>query len=156
MRGSSHNSALVISVDSHAYNNRKWPITSGHSVFEKKKEDLKDAISSIFQECKEADWDQEGAAPIALQTWVMANALVEKLPTVKVSPSVFATRNGKIGLQWLQPSGVAMSMLVEGAGSLVYAAILGDGRKKYGSEIFNGTLPGDVREQLLQVAAKSP
>ncbi len=146
--------AVYICVDSHAQNNSMWPITYGTSIMENQRTELKEAVSGIFQECQAADWDNEGSAPVGLNTWATANALIDKLPTLKVMGNAFATRNGNIGLQWLQPSGAAMSVLVEGSGKVIYAAILGDGRKKYGSEIFNGTLPSDVREQLLQVACK--
>jgi len=145
-------SAIVICVGSYSSDDSVKPITNGRSVFENQKGELLETVTGIFNDCKNVNWDNEGARAVTLQTWSVAEEFINTLPYLKATVSAFATHTGKIGIQWSRASEAALSVLVEGSGKITYAAILGDGRKKHGNEIFSGSLPGDIREYLLQVA----
>jgi hypothetical protein len=123
----------------------------GSSVFENQKRELFERITEIYEDCKDANWDDEGAQAITSATWATAEHLVDALPYLDIRGNAFATYNGKIGFQWLRTD-AAMSVLVEGSGKLTYAIILRDGTKKHGYEIFGGSLPSDIREHLLQIS----
>jgi hypothetical protein len=125
--------------------------TIGSSVFENQKKELSERIAEIYEDCKNANWDDEKAQPITSSTWATADNVANILPNLNIRGNAFATNSGKIGFQWLGVD-AAMSVLVEGSGKLTYAAIFKDGTKKHGYETFGGSLPGDIREFLLQIS----
>jgi hypothetical protein len=144
--------ALVERIGSYSYYDLNNPIPDiGVSIFENQRHDLLETITDIYRDGKNADWDNEGALPISSKTWNMAEKFINTLPFSNCKANAFATQNGKIGIQWLIKTGAALSILIEGTGNITYAAIFQDGTNKNGYEIFSGTLPGDIRESLLQI-----
>jgi hypothetical protein len=146
--------AVIVSVGSSAISELPASIERSRAITADQKQDLLEAVTTIFKDCNTPNWDEEGATAVSPKAWINAEKLISILPNTGLLASAFATRNGKIGVQWTKSPRAALSLLVDGSGQLTYAAIFPDGRKKHGYEHFDGTNAGDVREHLLQISSQ--
>lgn len=146
--------AIIFSIGSNALSDLPKPFEGSHAISVNPKGDLSNTIKEIFENCSKPNWDDEGSRPISTKAWINAEKLIAALPHTNLSSSAFATRNGKIGIQWTKTPKAALSLLIDESSRLTYAAIFSDGRRKHGDEFFDGTNVGDIREHLLQVSSE--
>lgn len=142
--------AVVITIQSHSAINYLTYI-NGNSIFENQKNELAERVTDIYEDCKKENWDDEGAKPVTLETWNIAESFVRVLPNLNMRGSAFATSNGKIGFQWTKGNS-AVSMLIDSSGEIICAVVLKDKPKGSWYETFSGSLPSDIREYLLQIS----
>jgi hypothetical protein len=105
--------------------------------------DVKKVFNELFaaaEECKSANWDRQGAAPVSDESYRAAYKFLEALPLGAISPSVGVEPDGEMTLEWYHSPRRTLSISFSKNGELHYAALLGTS-KVYGTEPFFGDVP---------------
>lgn len=97
-------------------------------------------LFSVADECKAANWDGQGAAPISRETCLLAYRFIEALPIGTSRFLVGAEPDGHLTLEWYRSPRRILSVSISSSGELHYAALLGL-RKRYGTEPFFDEVP---------------
>ncbi len=106
----------------------------------------------LFQECREANWDGYGAAPVTERAFLTAYDFLEALPLGTPAPSIGAEPDGHITLEWYRSPRRTLSISVSPESELHYAALIGVG-KAYGSEPFFGEVPKEIVDLIHRVSS---
>ena len=107
-------------------------------------------LYQVFDECREANWDGYGAAPVSVRTFHSAHEFLEALPLGTPAPSVGAEPDGHLTFEWYRSSRRTLSVSVSPEGELHYAALIGTG-KHYGTEPFYGEVPRIIVDLIHRV-----
>jgi hypothetical protein len=107
-------------------------------------------LCSAAEECKEANWDAHGAAPISNQTYLQAYRFVEILPPNSLDFTVGAEPDGHLTLEWHRSPRRTFSVSISPEGELHYAALMGR-RSRYGTEFFFGEVPRVILHLISEV-----
>lgn len=90
---------------------------------------IEGTLNSIRDECRDADWDSEGAFPVKERTIDLAAkiavALFESLPTGIPAPDVIPEADGEICITWTVDPGRMFSLSVGEHGNMNYAGQFG-------------------------------
>lgn len=107
-------------------------------------------LYQVFDECRQANWDGYGAAPVSVRTFQSAYELLEALPLGTPAPSIGAEPDGHITLEWYHSPRCTLSVSVSPEGELHYAALMG-ASKAYGTEAFFGEVPKEIIDLIRRV-----
>jgi hypothetical protein len=124
-------------------------LQSSHSLGLGAKSVLEDLIK-VAEECRSANWDGYGAAPITNETFWQAYHFLSALPFGFPTPSVGAEPDGHLTFEWHRSSRRTLSISVSPEGELHYAALLGSS-KAYGTEPFSGMVPKLILDLIHRV-----
>lgn len=102
-----------------------------------------DTLNSIFQECKDSNWDGFGANSIKRETLVAAQAFVDSLPKNFPIPELGVEPDGHITFEWYISSSRLLSISISPDSTLFYAGIFGNA-KVSGVEYFLGKVPDQL------------
>jgi hypothetical protein len=122
------------------------------SVTRNHAEDAINSLKKIFSECSEDGWDGYDAKTISQVTFDEAYKFLNSLPSWLSMPEIVPEPNGDIGFEWYFGKDKVFIVSVEGLGQLSYAGILGLGVKAHGAEIFDGTIPKSIIENVSRIA----
>jgi hypothetical protein len=109
-------------------------------------------LASVWEECRNPNWDGYGALPVTRETLRNAYCLLESLPLGFPAPSIGAEPDGHLTLEWHCSSRRTLSVSVSPEGELHYAGLFGPNRA-YGTEVFFGELPASILELVWRVYA---
>lgn len=109
-------------------------------------------LFSVAEECKSANWDGQGAAPVSGESYRAAYKFLEALPLGAVAPSVGVEPDGEMTLEWHHSPRRTLSISFSRNGELHYAALLG-ASKTYGTEPFFGDVPKIIMDLASRVMA---
>lgn len=109
-----------------------------------------DELKEVWSECKQADWDGLGAAPVTWETYYLADVFIKALPFGTPVPSVGAEADGHLTLEWYASKRRVLSVSISPDGDLYYAAFLGP-RTMHGSEALFGDVPDQILRLVKQV-----
>ena len=126
-------------------------LQSSHSLGLGAKSVLEDLIK-VAEECRSANWDGYGAAPITNETFWQAYHFLSALPFGFPTPSVGAEPDGHLTFEWHRSSRRTLSISISPEGELHYAALLGSS-KAYGTEPFSGTVPKIILDLINRVCS---
>jgi hypothetical protein len=113
---------------------------------------LPDELWTVWNECREANWDGYDALPVSEATFQNAHWLLESLPLGCPPPSVGAEPGGTLTFEWHRGRRRTLTMSVNDEGELHYAALLGPARQ-HGSEVFNREIPPRIITLINEVCA---
>lgn len=116
---------------------------------------VESAISSlreVFSECAIDGWDGYDSERINRATFDEAYKFLNSLPSWLPLPEIVPEPNGDIGFEWYFGKNKLFVVSVEGTGQLNYAGILGFGNKAHGTEIFDGTIPKSIIENISRIS----
>ena len=111
-----------------------------------------DDLFAAAEECSAPNWDGQGAAPVAQETYRIAYQFSEALPLGTPAPSVGVEPDGQLTLEWYCSPRRTLSVSISPEGDLHYAALLGPS-KTYGTEPFFGSVPKPIIELISRVMA---
>ena len=97
-----------------------------------------------------ANWDADGAEPVAADTLQNAYRFIEALPVDCPLPSVGAEPDGHVSLEWYRATNRLLSVSVSPEGVLYYAALLADEDPR-GSCRFDGEVPEMILHWIWRV-----
>lgn len=109
-----------------------------------------DDLFTVAEECSTPNWDGQGAAPVAQETYRIAYRFLEALPLGTPAPSVGVEPDGHLTLEWYRSPRRTLSVSISPEGDLHYAALLGPS-KTYGTEPFFGNAPKVVTDLVSRV-----
>lgn len=130
---------------------RRGHLQSSYSLGLGAKRVLEDLIK-VAEECRSANWDGYGAAPITNETFWHAYHFLSALPFGFPSPSVGAEPDGHLTFEWHRSSRRTLSISISPEGELHYAALLGSS-KAYGTEPFSEAVPKIVLDLINRVCS---
>jgi hypothetical protein len=130
---------------------RRGHLQSSYSLGLGAKRVLEDLIK-VAEECRSANWDGYGAAPITNETFWQAYHFLSALPFGFPTPSVGAEPDGHLTFEWHRSSRRTLSISISPEGELHYAALLGSS-KAYGAEPFSEVVPKIVLDLINRVCS---
>lgn len=113
---------------------------------------LSQELDQMYDECSSDNWDGYGASALSSLALNETKQFISQMPIWMSEPELVPEPSGDVGLQWDFGKNKMLTISFSGDNSLVYAAILGSPkRKKYGSEIFNRTIPEEINQYMGQL-----
>lgn len=112
-----------------------------------------DELQAVWKECRHPGWDGHGAIPVTRATYRQALRLLKALPLGCPTPSFGAEADGELTLEWYNGPRQTLSVSVNGAGDVSYAALFGK-QRAFGSEYFLGEFPERIFELIREVVAE--
>ena len=109
-------------------------------------------LCQVVEECRQANWDGYGAAPVSVRAFQLAYEFLEALPLGTSAPSVGAEPDGHITLEWYRSPRRTLSISVSPEGELHYAALMG-ASKAYGTEPFFGEVPKELMDLIQRITS---
>lgn len=109
------------------------------------------SLRDVFRECSTDGWDGYDSERINQTTFDEAYIFLNSLPSWLPLPEIVPESNGDIGFEWCFGKNKIFVVSVEGTGQLNYAGILGFGNKAHGTEIFDGTIPKSIIENISRI-----
>jgi hypothetical protein len=108
-----------------------------------------DELGSVWNECKQPNWDGHHAHAVKRDTLRYAYSLLESLPLDCPIPSIGAEPDGELTLEWHRSPRRTLSVSVTEDGYLHFAGLFGPNRR-------NGTIAffGDAPQELLQLISR--
>jgi len=113
--------------------------TPSVSVDEKRRQEL-EALRDAYEEASLPGWDGHGAEPVSKATLAQALAFLDVLPSTSPSPGMSAHPDGELAFEWYVGRGHVLSISVNEAGRLSYAALFGYS-SQHGTELLLDSLP---------------
>lgn len=108
-------------------------------------------IEELALEHSQPNWDGYGALPVAPEAKTFAQAIIDLLPFTFPAPDPVADPEGELALSWDFGPGHVFTLSISRNGTLSYAGLLGEGRKKHGMEPFEGGVPEVVIESVKEL-----
>ena len=84
-----------------------------------------DTLSMVWEQCRNANWDGEGAEAISTETHDVARRLLEALPSGTPLPSISAEPDGQLNFEWYQAPRRLLSASISPVGTVYWAALIG-------------------------------
>lgn len=113
---------------------------------------IRHELGTVWDECRQADWDGFGALPVTEDTLRNAYLFLESLPWGFPAPSVGAESDGQLTFEWHRGPWRTLSISVTPDGDLHYAALVGPNRI-YGTEAFFGEVPEAILDIVRRIYA---
>ena len=113
---------------------------------------LRDELATVWDECREPNWDGYDAMPVTQDTLRNAYQFLEAMPADVPAPSIGAEPDGDLTLEWHQSPRRTLSVSVTPGCDLHYSALFGS-RRSYGTETFFGDIPEIVLGLIRRVDA---
>jgi hypothetical protein len=111
---------------------------------------LREELATVWEECRVADWDGYGAAPVSQDALRNAYSFLESLPIGYPAPSIGAEPDGHVTMEWYRTPRRTVSVSVSPDDELNYAGLFGPSRV-HGTEAFFGEVPPSVLTLIQRV-----
>jgi hypothetical protein len=110
---------------------------------------LLEELSSVWEECRQPNWDGHNALAVEQETFRNAYLFLESFPLGFPQPTIGAEPDGHITLEWYHSPRRVLSVSVSPEADLHFAAILGPSRRS-GTEPFFDETPGVILDLIRQ------
>jgi hypothetical protein len=107
-------------------------------------------LLAVWHQSNTANWDGQGAAPVAEKTLHLTEALLEALPEQLPLPETGAEPDGQLTLEWRTEVDRIISVSVDPNQRLHYAAVIGY-ELHHGRVPYSATLPRSIVNLVLDV-----
>jgi hypothetical protein len=112
-----------------------------------------DQLGEVYEECRDADWDGDGADRIEQETLRNAYLFIEALPDGYPLPDITPEPDGHLDLEWYRQPRRILSVSVSSEGMLYWAALVGTENPR-GSSSFYGDIPDTILYWIRRVCAE--
>jgi hypothetical protein len=113
---------------------------------------LSEQLADLAAECRSANWDGQGAAPVSDATLRYAQLLARALPAGGREPSVGVEADGHLTFEWYRDPHWLLSVSVGPHADLYFAGLFGTSDVR-GHEVFQDTVPSLLRELIRKANA---
>lgn len=117
------------------------------------KQSAYDQLGEVYDPCRQANWDGEGADAIEQDTLRNAYLFIEALPDGYPLPDITAEPDGHLDLEWYRHPRRILSVSVSPEGMLYWAALVGIEDPR-GSCPFYGDMPDTILYWIRRVCAE--
>jgi hypothetical protein len=111
---------------------------------------IREELADVWEECSEDNWDGYDALPVSRESFLYAQRFLLSLSLGSRRPSVSATPNGDVTLEWYSSPRRSLTIAITSDGELHYAALLGPGHT-CGKEPFFGEAPKTILDLISRV-----
>ena len=113
-------------------------------------------LKKIFREYSEKDWDGYSALPISQEAYHEAVRFLEVLPLSWLpDPDVGPEPEGDIGFEWTFSKNRIFIVSINGTNIITYTGLLGTGNKTHGTEVFDGSIPQTIVNNISRVSQQA-
>ena len=113
-------------------------------------------LNKIYQESSEKDWDGYGALPVSQEAYHEAVRFLKALPLSWLpNPEVGPEPEGDIGFEWNYGKNRIFVMSINGTNIITYAGLLGTGNKTHGTEVFDGSIPQTIVNNISRIIPRT-
>lgn len=112
-----------------------------------------DQLGELWEACRDANWDGEGADAIEQDTLRNAYTFIEALPDGYPLPDITAEPDGHLDLEWYRHPRRILSVSVSPEGMLYWSALVGIEDPR-GSCPFYGDIPDTILYWIRRVSAE--
>ncbi len=113
-------------------------------------------LKKIYQEYSEKDWDGYGALPINQEAYHEAVRFLKVLPLSRLpAPEVGPQPEGDIGFEWNLGKNRTFVVSINGTNIITYAGLLGTGNKTHGTEVFDGSIPQTIVDNISRIHTRN-
>lgn len=113
---------------------------------------LHEDLAEAWEECRVPNWDGHDAMPVSKEALRAMYTFIEALPLGIRPPTVGATPDGCLSVEWYRNPRRVLSVSIDEEGFLHYAALLGPS-KACGTEAFYGDVPEPICDLIGRVYA---
>ena len=113
---------------------------------------LRNEWATVWEECREPNWDGFQALPVSQDTFRSTYLFLESLPPNFPAPSIGAEPDGALTLEWHRSLRRTLSVSVSPEDELHFAALFGPNRV-YGTEAFFGEVSESILDLIRRVYA---
>ena len=114
-----------------------------------------DTVIQVYEECCEQNWDGYGSLAISPAVLFEAIRFICALPQRLPSPQIVPEPAGDIVFEWNNGSDWTFVASVSGKRFITYTGLFGIGVKTQGTEVFDGSIPQILIEQISRVSQVS-
>lgn len=112
------------------------------------------SLDETYRECSKSNWDGYGAAPLSEAAYQEAKIFLNSFPLWLPLPEIVPEPTGDIGFEWNVGKNRIFVASVNGTHVIAYAGILGKGNKTHGTEIFDGSTPEKLIQNIKRIYPK--
>ena len=131
---------------------RQATATAAEALDPQTQERLLDQLDEVCGRAKHPNWDRDGAAEVALSTYLQATRFIAILPAGLQAPSIEADVDGFIEFEWYN-DGRSFSVLVSASPVVLYAAYYNAHDRGSGRIVMHDKLPKHVISFIERVYA---
>ena len=111
------------------------------------------ALSSLAEECREADWDGYGAEPACPRALRRAEDLIASLPDDLPLPECSIEPDGCVSLDWMPAPYRTLTVSVSASDRLPYAWVDGTDRGHAVARLADGQLPARILNEIRRISS---
>ncbi len=104
-------------------------------------------LKKLQIECKNEDWDGEGAKPLSIDAYFEAKKFLNLIPSFIPFPEICIEPNGDVGFEWRKDRNRIFIINIGNTKIIKYAGIFG-GNQIHGNEYFENALPPVIIENF--------
>ena len=106
-------------------------------------------LRAATSERAEPNWDGHGAAPVCIDSYIIARKVIAALPASVPNPNVDIDPDGEVTLEWWEGPRRVFSVAISSEGEMHYAGLFGY-RKVHGTEYFADVIPKPILDGILR------
>lgn len=108
-------------------------------------------LREIFDTHRQSNWDGYKALPLTEKAYVEARYFLQLLPDDIMLPEISADPRGGFSFEWYRGHNWIFTLTVKGAGVIIYAGLMGEDNRAYGTQKFNGSIPKIIIQNIRRV-----
>lgn len=108
-------------------------------------------LREIFESRRQSGWDGYNALPITESAYLEACRFLTLLPDDLSIPEFSADPRGGITFEWYGGPNWVITVTVKGTGTIIYAGLMGEDNRAYGTQKFSDSISKVVLQNLRRV-----
>lgn len=109
------------------------------------------ALKDVFDSHHQQGWDGYDAQPISEAAYLEACHFIRLLPSDIVVPDFSADPRGAISFEWYRGPGWVFTLTTKGTGVMVYAGLMGEDNRAYGTQKFRESIPKVILQLIRRI-----
>lgn len=109
------------------------------------------SLRGIFDFHRQHGWDGYDALPISKGAYLEACRFIQLLPGDIALPEFSADPRGAISFEWYRGPGWLFTLTAKGTGIVVYAGLMGEDNRAYGTQKFCDSIPKVILQHIRRV-----
>lgn len=108
-------------------------------------------LREIFYARRQTNWDGYRALPLTEEAYTEARYFLQLYPDDLILPEVSADPRGGFSFEWHRGQNWIFTLTVKGTGVIIYAGLMGEDNRAYGTQKFNDSIPKIILQNIRRV-----